>query len=135
MYNNFSTSLTHTNTHTHTLTHTHTHTHNQLALYPRAPDYCTLQTHKTASTSRLHTCIFLNDRILKLEYTSTLDLLTVRTKFVRGPHVAQQQQKVSIDICCGPAPDLSSKPAGPYCRCRSTGQTDGRKDTRPLYDA
>jgi len=38
-------------------------------------------------------------------------------------------------MCCGPAPDLSSKPAGRRCCCRSTGQTDRRTDTRPLYDA
>jgi len=29
----------------------------------------------------------------------------------RGLHVARQQQ-LSIDICCGSAPDLGSKPAG-----------------------
>jgi len=61
---------------------------------------------------------------------------------LRGPHVARQQH-LSIDICSGPAPDLSSKPAGRRrcCCCRSTeqrdaqtdGQTDGRTDTRPFY--
>jgi len=33
---------------------------------------------------------------------------------------------LSIVICCL-RPDLSSKPAGRRCCCRSTGQTDGRK--------
>jgi len=46
---------------------------------------------------------------------------------LRGPHVARQQQ-LSTDICCGPAPDLSSKPAGRRCCCRSMAQTDGRTD-------
>jgi len=53
---------------------------------------------------------------------------------VRGPHVARQEQ-LSIDIYCRPAPVFSSKPAGRRCCCRSTGQTDGRTDTRPCYDA
>jgi len=53
---------------------------------------------------------------------------------LRGPHVARQQH-LSIDICSGPAPDISSKPAGRRrCCCRSTGQrdaqTDGRTDRR-----
>ena len=46
---------------------------------------------------------------------------------LRGPHVAREQQQLSTDICCGPAPDLGSKPAGcRRCCCQSTGQTDGR---------
>ena len=51
---------------------------------------------------------------------------------LRGPHVARQQQ-LPIDLL--PAPDLSSKPAGRRRCCRPTGQTDGRTNTRPSYDA
>ena len=54
--------------------------------------------------------------------TRLFDLLTVGSTFRR------QQQQLLIDICCSPAPALSSKPR---CCCRSTGQTDRRMDTRP----
>ena len=40
-----------------------------------------------------------------------------------------------IDRYLLPAPDLSSKPDGRRCCCRSTGQTTRRTDTRPFYDA
>ena len=48
---------------------------------------------------------------------------------------AARMSRGSSNIRCPPAPDLSSKPAGRRCCCRSTGQTDGRTDTRPFYDA
>ena len=45
----------------------------------------------------------------------------------------------TIDLYLLPAPDLSSKPAGRCCCCRSIGKTDrrtdGRTDTRPFCDA
>jgi len=37
----------------------------------------------------------------------------------------------AIDRYLLPAPDLSSKPAGRRCCCRSTGQTNGRTDGHP----
>ena len=45
---------------------------------------------------------------------------------LRGPHVARQQH-LSIDICSGPAPDLSSKPAVSIdgTERRTNGRTDG----------
>ena len=42
-----------------------------------------------------------------------LDLLTL-TVGPKFSHVTRQQQ-LSIDICCGSAPDFSSKPAGRRC--------------------
>ena len=38
-------------------------------------------------------------------------------------------------ISAEPAPDLSSKPASCRCCCLSTGQTNGRTDIRPFYNA
>ena len=51
---------------------------------------------------------------------------------LRGPRRAAA---AAVDRYMLPAPDLSSKPAGRRCRCRSTRQTDGRTDIRPFYDA
>ena len=56
-----------------------------------------------------------------------LDLLTVGPKFTRP---ASRTAAAAIDRYLLPAPDLSSKPAGRRCCCRSTGQTDGRKLSR-----
>jgi len=39
---------------------------------------------------------------------------------LQGLHVTRQQQ-LSINICCGPMPDLSSKPAHHHCCCRLMG--------------
>ena len=38
----------------------------------------------------------------------------------------------AVDRCMQPTPALSSKLAARRCGCRSTGQRDGRTDTRPL---
>ena len=64
--------------------------------------------------------------------TSTFDLLTVGPKFTRPTCRAAA---AAIDRYLLPAPDLSSKPADRRCCYRSTGQTDGRNDTRLFYDA
>ena len=57
-----------------------------------------------------------------------LDLLTVGPKFTRP---ACRAAAAAIGRYLLPASALSSKPA--VC-CRSTGQTDGRTDTRPFHD-
>jgi len=49
----------------------------------------------------------------------------------RGPHVLRQQQLLN-DICCRPAPELSSEPAAVD---RWDRRTEERRDTRPFYDA
>ena len=49
-----------------------------------------------------------------LNETSMLDLLTVGQKFTRPT--------------CGPTTDLSSKPTGCCCFCRSMGQIDRQTD-------
>jgi len=56
-------------------------------------------------------------------------------RLVHG-HVRRWQQ-LSINICCGPAPHLSSKPAGCHGCCQSTGHmhNDGRTDTQTFYNA
>jgi len=58
---------------------------------------------------------------------STLDLLTVGPIFTRP---ACRAAIAAIDRYLLPAPDLSSKPAGRRCCCRSMGQTDGETDGR-----
>ena len=71
--------------------------------------------------------------------TSILDVLIQSGQNLRGPHEARQHQ-LSIDICCRPAPDLSSKPAGAVATVdrwdrQTDGQTDKRTDTRPFYES
>ena len=51
---------------------------------------------------------------------------------LRCPPVARQQAP-AIDRYLLPAPDLSSKPAGCRCCCRSTGQTDGHSIVYDTY--
>jgi len=47
---------------------------------------------------------------------------------------AQRRRRVpAVDRYLLQAPALSSKPAARRCCCRSTGQTDGRTDSRPLH--
>jgi len=62
-------------------------------------------------------------------------------KIVGVTSILQSDQYVpSLDVAwqqqLPPAPDVSSKPVGrSCCCCRSTGQTEGWKDTRSFYDA
>ena len=58
-------------------------------------------------------------------------------KCVGSPHSRPACRAVAavIDQYLLPAPDLSSKPTGSRCCCRSMGQTDRRTDTRPFYSA
>jgi len=71
-------------------------------------------------------------QVVQCKWTSLLDLLRVGPKFTRPTCRAAA---AGIGRYLLRAPDLSSKPAGCRCCCRSTGQTDGRTDTRPFYDA
>jgi len=64
--------------------------------------------------------------------TSMLYLLTVGRKFALS---ACRAAATAIDRYLLPASDLSRKPAGRRCYCRSTGETDRQTDTRPFYDA
>ena len=56
---------------------------------------------------------------------------------VVGPTITRPAYRAAaaVDRYLLPAPDLSSKPAGCRCCCRSTALTDGRKGTRPFYGA
>ena len=79
--------------------------------------------------NRLYTEKFHNTGSQDAQEISRLDLFTVGSKFTR-PACRARQQQPSIDICCGRAPDLSSKPAGRAAIDRRDRQTDGRTPAR-----
>jgi len=79
--------------------------------------------------NRLYTEKFHNNGSQDAQEISRLDLFTVGSKFMR-PACRARQQQPSIDICCGRAPDLSSKPAGRAAIDRCDRQTDGRTPAR-----
>ena len=56
-----------------------------------------------------------------------LATITVATRRVPARPAANENSLRLTDMCC--LPDLSSKPAGRRCCCRSMGQTDGHTDT------
>jgi len=88
---------------------------------------CVLVTARKCNKVGLYGAMELNKRIQE-RWTSLQS-----DQNLRGPHVAWRA--AAIDRYLLPAPDLSSKPADRRCCCRSTGQTDGRTDTGPFYDA
>ena len=76
------------------------------------------QTHTSLWINHLQLLLFLGNSS-SLVITSTLDPLAV------GPKLTRRAAAAAIDRYLLAAPDLSSKPAGRRCCCRSTGQTDG----------
>ena len=65
----------------------------------------------------------LHLRCTTQQHLYVLDLLAVGPTFTRP---ASRAAAAAIDRYLPPATDLSSKPAGRRCCCRSTGQTDGQ---------
>jgi len=60
-------------------------------------------------------------------YTNTFIIIIIRpiNDKQQCNITSEARAAVAIDQYLLPAPDLSSKPAGRRCCCRSTGQTDG----------
>jgi len=128
--------INHTRQHVRPIVHALHCTITDLALCTASAQHiCYLQ--KSLTTVPLYTYLILNPSVTPNPDKNTNSVLN---QFAGGPprsriNIYARHQQLSIDICSGRAPDLSSKPADRRCCCQSTGQTDGRTDTRPFHDA
>ena len=106
---------------------------------PAMTDHCPLLTcanQERVVHGRLHSwCCLPNcnrwvQELRQAEMLQPTSMLELRRTV--GPTITRPAYRAAatVDRYLLPAPDLSSKPAGCRCRCRSTGLTDGRTGTR-----